>query len=40
VRGEGASDAELADVVSAIQKVGGITRTLTCQLAAHPDISQ
>ncbi|GGG06447.1 AsnC family transcriptional regulator [Rhodococcoides trifolii] len=36
VRCSGDSDAALADAVAAIQKVDGITRTLTCQLAGTP----
>lgn len=36
VRIAGGTDAELADIVSAVQKVAGITRTLTCQLAGNP----
>ncbi|MCX5046142.1 Lrp/AsnC ligand binding domain-containing protein [Aldersonia sp. NBC_00410] len=31
----GASDDELGEVIHAIQQVGGITRTLTCQIPNH-----
>jgi hypothetical protein len=33
VRADGASDTEIADIVSRIQKVDAITRTLTCPVA-------
>lgn len=36
VRIAGGTDTELTDVVAAVQKVAGITRTLTCQLAGKP----
>ncbi|KQU53893.1 AsnC family transcriptional regulator [Rhodococcus sp. Leaf278] len=36
VRADGASDAEVAEIVSRIQKVDAITRTLTCPVAPQP----
>ncbi|MGF0309662.1 AsnC family transcriptional regulator [Rhodococcus sp. 14-2483-1-1] len=39
VRADGASDAEVAEIVSRIQKVDAITRTLTCPVAPQPTAS-
>ncbi|WP_032403164.1 Lrp/AsnC ligand binding domain-containing protein [Rhodococcoides fascians] len=39
VRANGASDAEVAEIVSRIQKVDAITRTLTCPVAPQPTAS-
>ncbi|MDJ0391959.1 Lrp/AsnC ligand binding domain-containing protein [Rhodococcus sp. G-MC3] len=36
VRAQGADETVIADIVSRIQKVDAITRTLTCQVAEAP----